>query len=134
MDNQNANHISLERLAAYMDGNLTPDEMYAIDETLGNNPELEELVAVADQVDDDIIDYTTDELNADDDLVYLPDDDFPLPDIEAPTSPNNDFADDADTPADDPTTTPDDAYFNPDDTFIADDAPDDPSTWDDSLF
>ena len=68
--------VSIEKFAAYLDGNLSDDEMNRIDALVSTNPDMEELVAISDEVDEDIQIYMQDEFAYEADMTALEDSDF----------------------------------------------------------
>ena len=75
--------VSIEKFAAYLDGNLSDDEMNRIDTLVSTNPDMEELVAISDEVDEDIQVYMQDEFAYEADMTALEDSDFYIPNLEA---------------------------------------------------
>lgn len=75
--------VSIEKFAAYLDGNLSDDEMNRIDSLVSTNPDMEELVAVSDEVDEAIQVYMQDEFAYEADMTALEDSDFDIPNLEA---------------------------------------------------
>lgn len=71
--------ISVEKFAAYLDGNLPDDEMSQIDGLISNTPELEELVAVSDSIDQDIHEYLSDDFLYEADTAVFEEDSFEIP-------------------------------------------------------
>ncbi len=80
--------VSIEKFAAYLDGNLSDDEMNRIDALVSTNPDMEELVAVSDEVDEDIQVYMQDEFAYEADMTALEDSDFDIPNLEADLTPH----------------------------------------------
>lgn len=80
--------VSIEKFAAYLDGNLGDDEMNHIDALVSTNPDMEELVAVSDEVDEDIQVYMQDEFAYEADMTALEDSDFDIPNLEADLTPH----------------------------------------------
>lgn len=80
--------VSEEMLGAYMEGNLYEDEMNRIDTLVSTNPDMEELVAISDKVDEDIQVYMQDEFAYEADMTALEDCDFDLPNLEADLTPH----------------------------------------------
>lgn len=54
MDKNFMSPVSIEKFAAYLDGNLSENEMNRVDILVSTNPDMEELVATSDEVDEDI--------------------------------------------------------------------------------
>ena len=79
--------VSIEKFAAYLDGNLSEDEMNSIDALVSTNPDMEELVAVSDEVDEDIQVYMQDEFAYEADMTALEDSDFDIPNLDADLPP-----------------------------------------------
>ena len=80
--------VSIEKFAAYLDGNLSDDEMNRIDALVSTNPDMEELVTVSDEVDEDIQVYMQDEFAYEADMTVLEDSDFDIPNLEADLTPH----------------------------------------------
>lgn len=80
--------VSIEKFAAYLDGNLSDDEMNRIDALVSTNPDMEELVAISDEVDEDIQVYMQDEFAYEADMTALEDSDFDIPNLEADLTPH----------------------------------------------
>ena len=76
--------ISVEKFAAYLDNSLPDGEMSQIDGIISNNPELEELVAVSDSIDQDIQDYLSDDFLYEADTAVFEGDSFEIPIIDEP--------------------------------------------------
>lgn len=133
MDNP---YISIEQLAAYFDGNLSAADADRVEAALGNDPDMEELIAIADQVDDDIAQSTADGSAYDAEYQALAYDDFPLPELDASAGAVAETDDTvivyADEPADDPSDVcSDDQPFSDDNSFTDDDSS---FAWDDGLY
>lgn len=86
MDNFFMPPVSIEKFAAYLDGNLSDDEMNRIDVLVSTNPDMEKLVAVSDEVDEDIQVYMQDEFAYEADWTALEDTDFDIPNLESDLS------------------------------------------------
>lgn len=80
--------ISIEKFAAYLDGNLSEDEMNRIDALVSSNPDMEELVAISDEIDEDIQVYMQDEFAYEADMTVLEDIDFDIPNLDADLTPH----------------------------------------------
>ena len=80
--------VSIEKFAAYLDGNLSEDEMNRIDTLVSTNPDMEELVAISDEVDEDIQVYMQDEFAYEADMTALEDSDFDIPNLDADIIPH----------------------------------------------
>ena len=80
--------VSIEKFAAYLDGNLSEDEMNLIDSLVSTNPDMEELVAVSDEVDEDIQVYMQDEFAYEADMTALEESDFDIPNLDADLPPH----------------------------------------------
>lgn len=83
MDNDMMLPISVEEFAAYLDGNLSEDEMNRIDALASTNPNMEELISVSDLVDEDCQAYQQDPFALEAELTALEESDFDIPDIDA---------------------------------------------------
>ena len=79
MNNDVILSISVEKFAAYLDNNLPDDEMSQIDGMISNTPELEELVAVSDSIDQDIQEYLSDDFLYEADTAVFEEDSFEIP-------------------------------------------------------
>ena len=80
--------VSIEKFAAYLDGNLSEDEMNRIDTLVSTNPDMEELVAISDEVDEDIQIYMQDEFAYEADMTAFEDSDFDIPNLDADIPPH----------------------------------------------
>ena len=80
--------VSIEKFAAYLDGNLSDDEMNRIEALVSTNPDMEELVAISDEVDEDIQVYMQDEFAYEADMTALEDSDFDIPNLDADITPH----------------------------------------------
>lgn len=80
--------VSIEKFAAYLDGNLSDYEMNRIDALVSTNPDMEELVAISDEIDEDIQVYMQDEFAYEADMTALEDSDFDIPNIDADITPH----------------------------------------------
>lgn len=80
--------VSIEKFAAYLDGNLSEDEMNRIDALVAANPDMEKLVAASDEVNEDIQVYMQDEFAYEADMTALEDSDFDIPNLEADLTPH----------------------------------------------
>lgn len=80
--------VSIEMFAAYLDGNLSEEEMNRIDTLVATNPDMEELVAISDGVDEDIQVYMQDEFAYGADMTALEDSDFDIPYLDADLIPH----------------------------------------------
>lgn len=81
MDNNFDIPISIEKFAAYLDGNLPHDEINDIDAIIGGNPDMEALVSMADVVDEDVQHYINDDFLYEADITALENGEFDLPEI-----------------------------------------------------
>ncbi len=75
--------VSIEKFAAYLDGNLSEDEMNRIDALVSTNPNMEELVSIFDEVDEGIQVYLQDEFAYEADMTALENSDFDIPNLDA---------------------------------------------------
>ena len=75
------NNISVELFAAYLDGNLPPEELNSIETIASNNPELNELIRMADIIDEDTQSYIADGFTYEADMTALEDSNFEIPNI-----------------------------------------------------
>lgn len=78
MDNYFDMPISIEKFAAYLDGNLPQDEINNIDSIIGGNPDMEALVSMSDVVDEDVQHYINDDFLYEADMTALENGDFEL--------------------------------------------------------
>lgn len=81
MDNNFDIPISIEKFAAYLDGNLPQDENDDIDAIIGGNPDMEALVSMSDVVDEDVQHYINDDFLYEADITALENGEFELPEI-----------------------------------------------------
>ena len=81
MDNFVNMPISVEQFAAYLDGNLSEQEMLEVETLIASNRDLEELVSMSDILEEDIQYYLNDEFAFDTDMSALSESDFELPQI-----------------------------------------------------
>lgn len=81
MDNNFDIPISIEKFAAYLDGNLPQYEIDDIDAIIGGNPDMETLVSMADVVDEDVQHYINDDFLYEADTTALENGEFELPEI-----------------------------------------------------
>lgn len=81
MDNNFDIPISIEKFAAYLDGNLPQYEIDDIDAIIGGNPDMEALVSMADVVDEDVQHYINDDFLYEADITALENGEFDLPEI-----------------------------------------------------
>ena len=88
MDKEFMPPLSIEEFAAYLDGNLSEDEMNRIDALVSTNPEMEELVDIADEVDEDVQIFMQDEFAYEADVMALKDSDFDIPNLDADITSN----------------------------------------------
>ena len=88
MDKNYMPPVSIEKFAAYLDGNLSEDEMNRIDTLVSTNSDMEELVSISDEVDEDIQIYMQDEFAYEADMTALEDSDFDIPNIDADIPPH----------------------------------------------
>ena len=119
MDKEFMPPLSIEEFAAYLDGNLSEDEMNRIDALVSTNPEMEELVDIADEVDEDVQIYMQDEFAYEADVTALDDSDFDIPNLDADITPSigsdsSEYRDVA-CAADETTDIPEISSFNNDD-------------------
>lgn len=83
MENEMTLPISIEKFAAYLDGNLSEDEMSRIDALVQTNPDMEELISISDIVDEDCQALQNDQFALEAELTALEGSDFEIPDIDA---------------------------------------------------
>lgn len=81
MDKKHDIPISIEKFAAYLDGNLPQDEISNIDSIIGGNPDMKALVSMSDDVDEDVQYYIDDDFLYEADITALENGDFDLPEI-----------------------------------------------------
>lgn len=118
MDNHSKPPVSIEIFAAYLDGNLSEDEMNQIDALVSSDPSMEELASISDLVDEGVQAYEQDEFALEADLTALEDSGFDIPDLDS----NLFFPPD------------DDAWENVDAAASADDVKDDTPPYQDHFF
>lgn len=85
--------VSIEEFAAYLDGNLSEDEMNRIDTLVSTNPDMEELVAISDEIDEDVQVYLQDEFAYEADMTALEDSDFDIPNLDGDILPQTEIDD-----------------------------------------
>lgn len=122
MDKEFMLPLSIEEFAAYLDGNLSEDEMNRIDALVSTNPEMEELVDIADEVDEDVQIYMQDEFAFEADVTALEDSDFDIPNLDEDITPStvgdiSEYRDVACT-ANETTDTPEISSLNSDDEIM----------------
>ena len=71
--------LSIEKLAAFMDGNLTQDEMTQISKLADDNFELHQMLEANDVIDNEIASYDGQDMQLPDEIIG---EDFRIPDIE----------------------------------------------------
>lgn len=81
-NNKDIHHISVEEFAAYLDGNLSVEEMNIFDSLATANPDVAELISISDEVDEDIQTYMQDEFAYNADMTALEDSCFDIPNLE----------------------------------------------------
>lgn len=74
--------VSIEKFAAYLDGNLSEEEMNHMNNIISESPQMNELVDLSDSIDQDIQDYIQDEFLFDADMSTLDEIDFEIPLLE----------------------------------------------------
>lgn len=82
MDSQFISPISVEKFAAYLDGNLPEAEMQEIELVISHNDNLEDLVLMSDVIDEDIQIYLQDDFAYDADMSMLEESDFEIPQLD----------------------------------------------------
>lgn len=82
MDNFISTDISIEKFAAYLDGNLSASDYAKIDAIVSHHPELEDLSKMADIIDEDIHDYLNDEFIFEADMDMLENTRIEIPTID----------------------------------------------------
>jgi hypothetical protein len=87
MDRNFVPPVSIEKFAAYLDGNLSEEEMDSIDALVSSNPDMEELVSISDEIDEDVQMYLQDEFAYEADMTALEDSDFDIPNLDANITP-----------------------------------------------
>ena len=96
MENDMILPVSVEKFAAYLDGNLSDKEMRDIDALISSDPDMEELVSVSDEVDKDLDIYLQDEFGLDADMTALDNSDFDIPNLDnvffPPVEDNEEFS------------------------------------------
>lgn len=79
MDNNFIFPISIEKFAAYLDGNLPENEMNHIENIISENPQMGELVNISDSIDQSIQDYIQDDFLYDADMFMLDETNIEIP-------------------------------------------------------
>ena len=82
MDNFFLPPVSIEKFAAYLDGNLLEEEMNHMNSIISKSPQMSEMVDLSDSIDQDIQDYMQDEFLFDADMSILDETDFEIPLLE----------------------------------------------------
>lgn len=72
------NSFSIEKFAAFLDGNLLPDEMEQISSEVNNDEMMRDILSASKQVDETIDSYTPEDLVLPDELISY---DFELPSL-----------------------------------------------------
>lgn len=80
MDNLFNSGISIEKMAAFLDGNLSASEMQEMSAIIGGDTILQQIVDVSDTVDDTILSYTDNDIVLPIELQLT---DFEIPQIDA---------------------------------------------------
>lgn len=93
MDRNFVPPVSIEKFAAYLDGNLSEEEMDGIDALVSSNPVMEELVSISDEIDEDVQVYLQDEFAYEADMTTLEDSDFDIPNLDADILPQTETDD-----------------------------------------
>lgn len=93
MDNFFNDSISIEKFAAYLDGNLSKAEMSKVYNIVMQDPELSELVDLSDSIDQEIQDYVNDEFLFDADMSMLDECDLEIPSLDCVITQNTDLTD-----------------------------------------
>ena len=62
MDKNIPSSISIEKFAAYLDGNLMPDEMEIISSKVNDDEMMQDILSASKQVEETIEGYTSDDL------------------------------------------------------------------------
>lgn len=62
MDNNFFNNVSVEKFAAFLDGNLLPDEMQQMSSMVDNNEMMHDIYAASKLTDETLANYTDDDL------------------------------------------------------------------------
>lgn len=82
MDSQFISPISVEKFAAYLDGNLPESEMQEIESVISQNDNLEDLVLMSDIIDEDTQIYLQDDFAYNADMSMLEESDFEVPQLD----------------------------------------------------
>ncbi len=78
MDNNFFNNVSVEKFAAFLDGNLLPDEMQQMSSMVENNEMMHDIYAVSKLADETLANYTDDDLAPPEEITST---DFEIPQI-----------------------------------------------------
>lgn len=84
MDSHFKPSVSIEKFAAYLDGNLPESEMRRVASLIENDDALKSILDVSEQVDASLEDYSSDGMQIPEDIVNL---NFELPCINDPSAP-----------------------------------------------
>lgn len=93
MDNFFNDSISIEKFAAFLDGNLSESEMSRVENIVMQDPELSELVDLSDSIDQDIQDYVNDDFLFEADMSMLDESEIEIPTLDLVMSANIDLLD-----------------------------------------
>lgn len=82
MDNNIRTHVSVEKFAAFLDGNLDEHEMNEMDRYIAGDPMMSEIMSMSDIVDEAVLQYTNDEFAYETDMELLDNSDFEIPNLD----------------------------------------------------
>ena len=83
MDKNGWSSLSVERFAAYLDGNLSPEEMNEMEMLIAGSPEMEDLVRLSDSIDEQMQRFEFEGVEGTAPEAFLETDDFDIPDLGA---------------------------------------------------
>lgn len=93
MDNSFTPPVSIEKFAAYLDGNLPESQMYEMDMLVATNPVMDELVEMSDIIAEDARFYMNDGFASDAEMAMLDEMDFEIPALDVGMEPVSDAVD-----------------------------------------
>lgn len=80
--------VSIEKFAAFLDGNLPENEMQQISSLIQNDDALKSIYEVSENIDTSLNEYTSNGIQIPDEILNL---DFDLPTIDDTYHPSNEF-------------------------------------------
>ena len=83
MDKSAWSTLSVEQFAAYLDGNLSPEEMNEMEMLIADDPDMEDLVRLSDSIDEQVQRLEFEDTAGTAPESFLETDDFDIPDLNA---------------------------------------------------